>query len=1260
MEIFQRLSLVAVRQVIRGACEAAGMVGAEAVAGFLKDQFTDHSRRLSRALAEAHERAWKALEIALAGPSLWNWLDRSDDKAFRRQVRAFLDVTPLAGLPGHGPEFRQIALRELQAVRKSGVLTGSLDPAELARSAGAFARFSDPQAVLDAEWQAVEQTAGELRQAGYKNLAHLLSLRPGEGAPLLVVAVRYFFRRAVEGDAELHRGLSWASWENLAESQRQGFDDLTTVLNDHGRQLDDLLGLVGEIREAVLDIRSEVQGQREQIQHLAHDVLQVLVQRQLERRELQPGDSLSIRGDDERRLVKELVGRYRGLPEEQRRRLPALLNAVGKMEVVAGEFEAAQRDFQEAATLAVDRRARAEAHYNAYQAALERQQGAEALAELLRAAELDPERFAPFPLAKYEPRQILGAGGFGVAFLCRDRHADSRVVVKALRTDGLERSVADVFREARVLEQLDHPAIIRLRYCDYADAAQTRPYLVMDYFDGQTLADHVEKHGPLTPAELLALARPVAEALQAAHARGILHRDVKPANLLVRRDESGWRVKLIDFGLALKQSVIQATVTTPGLRGQSVISYSVAGTLDYAAPEQIGKLADVPIGPYSDVYGFGRTCCFALFRTAQPLPRHWRNLPAALAELLEECLEEQPGQRPATCAAILDRLRAEPPGQPPPLPSPPGRAERPPRPTPVEPVPVAPPPSPEPREKIDVEDRPLGRMVLGGILGGMLGAAVGINEAASGYPLPERNRELPYLPLWCVTAGIVAGLGATLIASRLGRRKYRGDSPLLYLARILLFASWVPLGIVVGGGSAALAWFVGVEWVRGWASMLLSLAVVGGMLGAFWGGAFGKCIQGAGAGALFLGVVAGCAALLGYPAAATIFGGVLGILCGALFWVPWLANAAAAQWGRPAVSPVRRSRRRRLLAHAAIILPCFVLFMVLGGAVNWPEPGEVRRFTGQPYTSQMLVARDGRRVLSNLTYGKVLLWDMETGRAAHPFEKYTTEQGNVISFSPDDVPYFTTVASDEQQGVVEVWNVETGERKVRFQAPSQLGQIDKVLLSRDLKHILIAAGSGQGQATLSLWQVDPAKEVKTFPTHPAHLTAMALSPDGNFVLAGSQDRTVRLLDVNDGRELHRSIKHTVEVGHLAFSPDGRYALSVARHSDGIVWVWRVKSWSNFEALKGHKGTVFNAAFSPDSRYILTGGEDGTMRFWDANTGRELHCFRKHRSWFGGPSSRIRSVAFSSDGEQALSASEDGVVRVWRLSERWPRHGEGWE
>src|SRR5262249_38145177 len=142
--------------------------------------------------------------------------------------------------------------------------------------------------------------------------------------------------------------------------------------------------------------------------------------------------------------------------------------------------------------------------------------------------------------------------------------------------------------------------------------------------------------------------------LHAAHGRGILHRDVKPANLLVRRPAAGadWQVKLIDFGLALRRTGRDTLLAS----SNTLTGSSIAGTLDYAPPEQMGKLPGTPVGKAADVYGFARTCCYGLFQTPQPLPRHWRSIPEPLADLLESCLEDQPARRPQDFQAVLDRL----------------------------------------------------------------------------------------------------------------------------------------------------------------------------------------------------------------------------------------------------------------------------------------------------------------------------------------------------------------------------------------------------------------------------------------------------------------------------------------------------------------------------------------------------------------------------------------------------------------------------
>ena len=269
---------------------------------------------------------------------------------------------------------------------------------------------------------------------------------------------------------------------------------------------------------------------------------------------------------------------------------------------------------------------------------------------------LDPGRFAPFPFDRYEPKRILGAGGFGVVFLCEHRHLGRPVVIKSLMTSELDRAVTDVFSEARVLEDLNHPAIIRLRDCDYADAGKSRPFLVMDFFDGASLDAHVATQGLLSPEELLAVAVPAAEALKAAHANRILHRDVKPANLLVRRDSDRLQVKLIDFGLALRPTTLGGKVSTDGPQAHTTVGKSIAGTLHYAAPEQLGQGGEV--GPHSDVYGFGRTCYFALLGTSEPDDVEKDSLPEPWRKFLSRCTGRKLAHRLADFAAVLAELNA--------------------------------------------------------------------------------------------------------------------------------------------------------------------------------------------------------------------------------------------------------------------------------------------------------------------------------------------------------------------------------------------------------------------------------------------------------------------------------------------------------------------------------------------------------------------------------------------------------------------------
>lgn len=657
MSILLSAATFVMRELVKSAVQAVSGPGGEAAAqtvvNFLGRHFTDHSQRLTLAFRNANDRAWRAVEIALQGESWWGRvrgrLQPAEDRAFSQQVQLYLSQVKLAGNTVDPAK----VLEQLREARRRKLLDqGSLTPADLARQAGEFARFRDPAAQLQLERRATRAIADALRHE-FAHLGAFLAIESQSNESLIAVAVRYFFRRAVEQDEQLARGLAFAQFEQLQAGQEQAFAALDNTLTQLGDRLtamlDDVLTTVKTTGEAVSRIEDEQARQNEQMRQMYQAVIDLQKKLDLSRTEVRPRDSLSINNEAERQVVKQLVARYRSLPPEQRRQMPKLLDGIGRLEMAAGDFQGAAADFETVAQLvAGDPSAQGEAHYNAYRAALERRDWPGALRLLRLAVGCDAKRFAPFPMDKYGPQRILGAGGFGVAFLCEHSFLKAPVVVKTLADGDFERGIDAVFAEAQTLRRLDHPRIIRIQDCGFGGPdGKSRPYLVMDYFEGTTLED-AARGGALDGDELREILLGVAEGLEAAHKKGVLHRDVKPANALVRKVGRTWEVKLIDFGLAVRHG--------QGAPATTLAGGSIAGTIDYAAPEQMGKLPGVLPSPRSDVYGFGKTCCYALFETANPLQSHWKSLGPRMSDLLERCLQERPEARPADMSEVLAEL----------------------------------------------------------------------------------------------------------------------------------------------------------------------------------------------------------------------------------------------------------------------------------------------------------------------------------------------------------------------------------------------------------------------------------------------------------------------------------------------------------------------------------------------------------------------------------------------------------------------------
>jgi eukaryotic-like serine/threonine-protein kinase len=263
---------------------------------------------------------------------------------------------------------------------------------------------------------------------------------------------------------------------------------------------------------------------------------------------------------------------------------------------------------------------------------------------------------------RYRLDEVIGRGGMSTVYRGTDLSLDREVAVKVALDPLAEENpvyVARFKREARAAAALSHPGVVTV-YDAGADGP-TR-YIVMELVDGQSLAELLreEPDHRLEPARAARIAEEIADTLAAAHAAGVVHRDIKPGNVMITRDD---RVKVLDFGIARTADGVTLTQAA-----------SVLGTAPYMAPEQaMGNPADAR----SDIYSLG--CVLYEMLTGrppfiadlpeavlhqqvrvQPKPPSERNpaVPPALNALVLEMLAKRPEDRPQTAAAVRDRLAA--------------------------------------------------------------------------------------------------------------------------------------------------------------------------------------------------------------------------------------------------------------------------------------------------------------------------------------------------------------------------------------------------------------------------------------------------------------------------------------------------------------------------------------------------------------------------------------------------------------------------
>ena len=259
----------------------------------------------------------------------------------------------------------------------------------------------------------------------------------------------------------------------------------------------------------------------------------------------------------------------------------------------------------------------------------------------------------------------VGAGGMAIVYRARDLQTGAQVAVKVLRSDiSAEYSASHFLREAEILASLAHPHVVS--YVAHGQAVQGPAYLAMEWLEGQDLSRSLSL-APLRLCDSLQLITCVAAALSFTHARGIIHRDIKPGNLLLPHGQIGL-VKLIDFGVARLLSQRAEHFTQTGM---------VVGTPEYMAPEQVR--GERQIRPAADVFALGCVLyeCLAgrppflgehlvavlgkiLFDEPPDLRIYRPGVPAELMALLADMLIKEESQRISDGTALLARLAALP------------------------------------------------------------------------------------------------------------------------------------------------------------------------------------------------------------------------------------------------------------------------------------------------------------------------------------------------------------------------------------------------------------------------------------------------------------------------------------------------------------------------------------------------------------------------------------------------------------------------